>query len=345
MTTVETNQLFPLSHVHSGARIRGNVHIGPFSSIAQDVEIGEGSWVGPNVVLMDGVRIGKNCRIMPNTVISADYKQIEFWRKDAPKTNGRHPLVEIGDNVHIESSTMIHGEITIAADCWIGSNVSIHDGARIGQNVKIFPGAVIAAIPQDLKFHGERTTLEIGENTSIRECATLNRGTDYHGRTVVGKNVLIMAYVHVAHDCIVGDNVVISNAVNMAGHVEIGEYAIIGGMTAVHQFVKVGKHAFVSGGSLVGKDVPPFVKAGRSPLQYAGINSTGLRRRSFSNEAIHNLQEIYRCIFLNGMNTSVALDYIEAHLPPTEERDEVLMFVRNASRGIIKGHGGKELEP
>lgn len=344
MTPIETNQLFPYANVHAGARIRGNVYIGPHASISQDVEIGEGSWIGPNVVLMDGVRIGKNCRIMPNAVISSDVHQLEFWKKDDLKTNGRHPLVLIGDNVHIESNTTLHGEIVIDEDSWIGSNVTIHDGARIGKNVKIFPGAIISAIPQDLKFQGERTTVEIGDNTTIRECATLNRGTDYHNKTSIGKNVLIMAYVHIAHDCIIGDHVILSNAVNIGGHVEIGDYAILGGMSAVHQFVKIGKHCFVSGGSLVGKDVPPYVKAGRFPLQYAGINSIGLRRREFTNESIHNLQEIYRCIFLNGMNTANALDYIEAHLPPTEERDEVLTFVRNASRGIIKGHSGKEVE-
>ncbi|MDP5170770.1 MAG: acyl-ACP--UDP-N-acetylglucosamine O-acyltransferase [Bacteroidia bacterium] len=273
---------------------------------------------------------------MPCSVISSDPSQLEYWLSPEDKSNSIKPLVNIGNQVHIESSSILHGGITVGDGSWIGSHVTIHDGARIGKEVKIFPGAVISAVPQDLKFHGERTTLEIGDGTTIRECATLNRGTDYHGKTVVGKNCLIMAYVHVAHDCIVGDNVVIANAVNMAGHVEIGDDVRIGGLAGIHQFVKIGKHSMISGGALVGKDVPPFVKAGRDPVQFEGVNSIGLRRKGFSNETIHQIQDIYRRVFLSGMNNSQALSYIEAHLAPTEERDEVITFLRNCTRGIIK---------
>ncbi|MEM7655056.1 MAG: acyl-ACP--UDP-N-acetylglucosamine O-acyltransferase [Bacteroidota bacterium] len=244
----------------------------------------------------------------------------------------------IGNNVHIEPSTNLHGGITIGDGSWIGSNVTIHDGARIGQEVKIFPGAVVSAIPQDLKFHGERTTLEIGDHTTIREFATLNRGTDYYGTTKIGKHCLIMAYVHIAHDCIIGDHCILVNGVNMAGHVIMEEYAFIGGVSAVHQFVKIGKHAFVSGGSLVRKDVPPYVKAGRDPVQYEGVNSIGLRRRGFDNATINHIQEIYRNIFLSGRNTAQALDYIETEIPVSEERDEIITFIQKATRGIIKGH-------
>ncbi|WNJ21546.1 acyl-ACP--UDP-N-acetylglucosamine O-acyltransferase [Pontibacter sp. G13] len=246
--------------------------------------------------------------------------------------------VRIGDNVHIESSSNIHGGIVIESGSWIGSNVTIHDGARIGKNCKIFPGAVISAIPQDLKFNGEKTILEIGENTTVREFATLNRGTEYHGKTVIGKNCLIMAYVHVAHDCVIGDHVVLVNSCNMGGHVEIGDHVVVGGVCAIHQFTKIGHHAMISGGSVVRKDVPPFVKAGRDPLQYEGVNSIGLRRRGFSNDKIAEIQDIYRRIFVSGMNTGRALDFVEANLPPTEERDEIVAFIRKATRGIIKGH-------
>ncbi|MCL4145853.1 UNVERIFIED_CONTAM: hypothetical protein GTU68_044840 [Idotea baltica] len=249
-----------------------------------------------------------------------------------------HPKARIHPTVKIEPFAVIHEEVEIGDGCWIGSNSTIYDGARIGKNCNIFPGAVLSAIPQDLKFAGEKTTLEVGENTTIRECATLNRGTNYNGKTSIGSNVLIMAYVHIAHDCIIGNHVILANAVNMAGHVEIEDFVIIGGVSAVHQFVKIGKHSMISGGSLVRKDVPPFVKAGRDPVRYEGVNSIGLRRRGFSNATIHEIQNIYRHIFLSGMNNAKALDYVEAHLPATEERDEVITFIKSASRGIIKGY-------
>ncbi|MEM6265398.1 MAG: acyl-ACP--UDP-N-acetylglucosamine O-acyltransferase [Bacteroidota bacterium] len=252
--------------------------------------------------------------------------------------SSRKYIITIGDGVHIEPSATLHGEITIGDNCWIGSNVTIYDGARIGNAVRIFPGAVISGIPQDLKFTGERTTLEIGDNTTIRECATLNRGTSYHGRTAIGKNCLIMAYVHVAHDCLIGDHVILANTVNMAGHVEVEDYAIIGGVSAIHQFVKIGAHVMVSGGSKIGKDVPPFIKVGREPLRYEGINSIGLRRRGFDAGIINQLQDIYRYLFLSGMNNTQAINYIETHVAYSEERQAVVNFVRNSDRGIIRGH-------
>lgn len=338
MVPIKTNSNYPLSRVSAAARIHSSVHIEPFTTIEDDVEIGEGTFIGSNVTIHSGVRIGKGCYISPGTVISPEKKRLEFWSKEQMRANGIHSEVLISDFVHLEPNVTMHGGIVIGEGTWIGSNVTVYDGARVGKKCKIFPGAVISGIPQDLKFHGEKTTLEIGDNTTIRECVTLNRGTDYHGKTVIGKNVLIMAYVHIAHDCIIGDNVIISNSVNLAGHVEIGDSVVIGGVSAFRQFVKVGIHAFISGGSLVRKDVPPYVKAGREPLQYEGVNSIGLRRRGFSSDTIHHIQDIYRHLFLSGMNNTTALDYIEAHLKASEERDEVITFVRNASRGIIKGH-------
>ncbi|SHK79680.1 acyl-ACP--UDP-N-acetylglucosamine O-acyltransferase [Hymenobacter psychrotolerans] len=249
-----------------------------------------------------------------------------------------HPQAKIAQNVVVEPFTTIDKDVEIGEGTWIGPNVTIMAGARIGKNCKIFPGAVIAAMPQDLKFAGEKTTVHIGDNTVIRECVTVNRGTVDRLRTVVGANCLLMAYVHVAHDCMIGDNCVLANAVQLAGHVEIGDHAIIGGTSAVHQFVKVGPHAMISGGSLVRKDVPPFVKAGREPLTYAGINSIGLRRRGYSDQKISEIQQLYRLLFLGGMNNNDALDKIELELAPSPERDEVVNFVRNSGRGIIKGY-------
>ena len=337
MIYTQTNNNFPNATIHPGAKVDNSVQIGPFTYIDEDVEIGAGTIIGPNVSIHKGVRIGENCYISPNTVIKGEYSQLQFWKSEIPHLNGKNLLARIGNNVHIESSVTIHGEIVIEDGCWIGSNATIHDGARIGKNCKIFPSAVISAIPQDLKFKGERTTLEVGENTVIRECATLNRGTEFHGKTQIGKNCLIMAYVHVAHDCIIGNNVIISNSVNIAGHVEIGDHVVVGGVSAFHQFTKVGNHAFIAGGSLVRKDVPPYVKAGREPVQFVGVNSIGLRRRGFQPESIHQIQEIYRQVFLAGLNTGNAIEYIETHLPATEERDEVIAFIRKADRGIIKG--------
>ena len=337
MTSHQSSQTSTLSQIHPKAKIHQSVQIQPFSVIHEDVEVGEGTWIGSNVVIYDGVRIGKNCRVLPGTVISANSQQLEFWRERKFSSEDFGQVI-IGDEVHIEPSANIHGGITIGDRSWIGSGCTIHDGARIGKHCKIFPGAVISAIPQDLKFHGEKTTLEIGDHTIIREFATLNRGTEAFGKTVIGSHVLIMAYVHVAHDCILGDHSILVNGVNLAGHVELGKYGFIGGLSAVHQFVKIGKHAFISGGSLVRKDVPPYVKAGRDPVQYQGVNSIGLRRRGFDNPTINHIQNIYRHVFLNGMNTAQALDYVETHIPATEERDEILTFIRSATRGIIKGH-------
>ncbi|MBP7152219.1 MAG: acyl-ACP--UDP-N-acetylglucosamine O-acyltransferase, partial [Paludibacteraceae bacterium] len=215
-------------------------------------------------------------------------------------------------------------------------NVTILEGARIGKNCTIFPGAVIAAIPQDLKFKGEDTLAIIGDNTTIRECVTVNRGTASKGKTQVGDNCLIMAYCHIAHDCLVGNNVIMSNATQLAGEVVIDDYAVISGGVLVHQFSHIGSHVIIQGGTKVNKDVPPYVKAGREPLSFEGINSVGLRRRGFSNEQIGYIQEIYRYIFLSKMNVSNAIDRIEAELPATKERDDILLFIKNSQRGIIK---------
>lgn len=251
-----------------------------------------------------------------------------------------HPGAKIAKNVVIEPFATIHNNVEIGEGTWIGSNVTIMEGARIGKNCTIFPGAVISAIPQDLKFEGEDSLVVIGDNTTIRECVTVNRGTKASGKTVVGNNCLIMATAHIAHDCDVGNNVVIVNGVLLGGHVTIGDYAIIGGLSAVHQFISVGEHAMISGGSLLRKDVPPFTKAAKEPLSYVGINSVGLRRRGFTTEKIREIQDIYRILYQKNYNTTQALSIIEADMEATPERDEIIMFIRNSSRGIMKGYTG-----
>jgi len=252
-----------------------------------------------------------------------------------------HTDSKIARNVVIEPFVTIEKDVEIGSGTWIGSNVTIMEGARIGKNCRIFPGAVISAIPQDLKFEGEKSLTIIGDDCTIRECATINRGTSASGKTIVGNNCLIMAYAHIAHDCVIGDNCVIVNSVALGGHVTIGDYAIIGGLSAIHQFVSVGKHAMVSGGSLVRKDVPPYIKAAREPLSFVGINSIGLRRRGFSADKIKEIQAIFRILFQNNNNNTQALLKIETEINATPERDEIISFVQNSGRGIMKGYNQK----
>ena len=249
-----------------------------------------------------------------------------------------HPAAKIASNVVIDPFVTIDQNVEIGEGTRIGSNVTILEGARIGKNCTIFSGAVISAIPQDLKFNGEDTVAIIGDNTTLRECVTVNRGTAAKGKTVVGNNCLIMAYSHIAHDVCVGDNVIMSNCTQVAGEVVIDNYAVIGGGALIHQFSHIGAHVMVQGGALINKDIPPYVKAARTPISYAGVNSIGLRRRNFTNEKICEIQEIYRYLYLSGLNNSDAIERIEAELPASKERDEIIMFVRNSKRGIIRGY-------
>lgn len=248
-----------------------------------------------------------------------------------------HPDAKIAEGVTIEPFTTIYKDVEIGEGTWIGPNVTIMDGARIGKNCRIFPGAVISAIPQDLKFKGEVTTTEIGDNTTIRECVTINRGTSDKYKTAVGDNCLLMAYVHIAHDCIVGNNVILANCVNLAGHVEIEDHAILEGLVAVQQFVRIGSHSFITGGSLVRKNVPPFVKAAREPLSYVGINAVGLRRRGLSNETILQIEDIYRTIYVKGYNVTNAVNIVELEAPKSPEKDQIIKFIRESTNGIMRG--------
>jgi UDP-N-acetylglucosamine acyltransferase len=248
---------------------------------------------------------------------------------------------KIAANVVVEPFTVIHKNVEIGEGSWIGSNVTIFEGTRIGKNCKVFPGAVLGAVPQDLKFEGENTTVVIGDNTVIRECVTINRGTKDKFTTTIGSDCLLMAYTHVAHDCEVGNHVIIANGVQMGGHVTVEDNARIGGLSAIHQFVKIGRHVMIEGGSMVSKDVPPFVKAGRYPLAYEGVNSIGLRRSGFEAEKINEIQDIYRILFVHNRNLTKAMHIVEAEMKASKERDEIMAFVQESERGVLKGFSGR----
>lgn len=251
--------------------------------------------------------------------------------------NNIHRNAKIGRNVQVGAFTTIEEDVVIGDGTIIASNVNILNGTRIGSNCHIHPGAIIGAVPQDLKFEGESSTLEIGNNVTIREYCTINRGTKANYKTIIHDNCLLMAYVHVAHDCSIGRNSILANNVNLAGHITVGNHVVLGGIVAVHQFVKIGDHAMVGGGSLVRKDVPPFVKAAREPLSYVGVNVTGLKRRGFTQDQIHRIQDIYRILFVKGNNVSQALKTIRETVEQSPEKDVIVQFVDQAERGIMRG--------
>ena len=249
-----------------------------------------------------------------------------------------HPNAKIGDNVEIGPYAFVDEFVEIGDGCHILPHATIFNYVKIGRNCSIFPGAVVGAIPQDLKFDGEVTYVEIGDNVNIRECATINRGTKASGKgvTKVGSNTLIMSYVHVAHDCTIGNNCILVSFVGLAGETDVDDWAIVSGGTVVHQFSKIGAHSMVGGGSRINQDIPPYVLAGRIPIAYGGINVIGLRRRGFSNETIQMIKDIYHVIYFSGLNTSDACDRVESDFPACEERDVILRFIRNSKRGIVK---------
>ena len=248
-----------------------------------------------------------------------------------------HPGAKLGKDVVVEPFASIFEDAVVGEGSWIGPNAVLMTGARVGSKCRIFPGAVIGAIPQDLKFAGEYTTAEVGDGSTIRECVTINRGTADRERTAVGKNCLLMAYVHLAHDCIVGDNVVIANSVNLAGHVTIDDWAILEGNVAVQQFIHIGAHSFIAGASLVRKNVPPFVKAAREPLSYVGVNVVGLRRRGFDDKQVTRIEDIYREIFVRNTNVERAVINVQQQMPASHERGQILDFINNSPKGIMRG--------
>ena len=249
-----------------------------------------------------------------------------------------HPGARIGRGVVVSPFTTIAEHVEIGEDCWIGPNVTIFDYVRIGRGCKIFPGAVIGAIPQDLKFQGEESWVEVGDNTTIREYATINRGTAASGKllTKVGSDCLVMSYVHVAHDCRVGDHCIFSSFSALAGEVDVDDWAIIGGGTMVHQFSHIGAHAMVGGASGVSKDIPPYVVTGRNPAVYEGVNFIGLRRRNFPGEVITEIGSIYKVIYNSGLNVSDACRQIRELFDPSDHRDRILSFIETSQRGIVR---------
>lgn len=247
-----------------------------------------------------------------------------------------HPEAKIGENVEIGPFVFIDKNVVIGDNNVIMSNANILYGARIGNGNRIFPGAVIGAIPQDLKFRGEETTAEIGDNNTIRENVTINRGTAAKGRTVVGSNNLLMEGVHVAHDAHVGNGCIIGNSTKMAGEIIIDDNAILSGAVLMHQFCRVGGYTMVQGGSRFSKDIPPFIIAGREPIEYAGINIVGLRRRGFSNELIENIHNAYRIIYQSGLNVTDALAKVETEVPMSKEIEYIISFIKESQRGIIR---------
>lgn len=244
---------------------------------------------------------------------------------------------KIAENVVIESFSTIYEDVVIGKGTRIHPNVTIYPGTRIGENCEIFPGAVIGVIPQDLKFDGEYTTVEIGNNTKIRECVTIHRGTKDKWKTAIGENCLLMTYVHVAHDCQIGNNVILASYTGLSGHVEIDDWAILEGKVAAQQFVKIGKHAFIGGASLVRKDVPPYIKAAREPLTFAGVNSVGLRRRGFSDELVRQIEDIYRILYVQNSNLSKGIIAVKEAIEACENREEILAFIESSDKGVIRG--------
>lgn len=247
-----------------------------------------------------------------------------------------HPEAKIGENVEIGPFAVINKNVIIGDGCVIDSNATICEFTQLGKNCHVFPSAVIGAIPQDLKFHGEETWTIIGDNNVLREFVTVHRGTFSKGKTVIGNNNLIMAYCHVAHDCVLGNNIIMSNTTQLAGEVVVDDFAIIGGGTLVHQFSHIGGHVMIQGGSKINKDVPPYIIAAREPIAYCGVNSVGLNRRGFTPEQIHTIQEVYRMLYQAGMNTTQAIEAIEAQVPAGKERDTILEFVKGSTRGVVR---------
>lgn len=248
-----------------------------------------------------------------------------------------HPNAKIGANVIIDPFVVIEDDVVIGDNCRIYSHAVILQGGRIGNDCQVFPGAVISGIPQDLKFAGEKTTVEIGNNTTIRECVTINRGTVAKGKTVVGNDCLIMAYAHIAHDCVVKDHVIVGNSCQIAGEVEIDDYAIVSGGSLIHQFTRISQHVMIQGGSRIGKDIPPYTLIGRDPIVYCGINIVGLRRRGFTNEQVFLIQDIYRTLYTRGLNNTDAIHCIDTEYEPSIERDLILNFIKSSKRGIVRG--------
>ncbi|HEX4999869.1 MAG TPA: acyl-ACP--UDP-N-acetylglucosamine O-acyltransferase [Terriglobia bacterium] len=247
------------------------------------------------------------------------------------------PKAQLGRDVSVGPFSLIEDDVVIGDGTWIGSNVVVHNGARIGKRCEVFSGAAIAGPPQDLKYAGEETLLEVGDGTVVRECVTLNRATVEGGVTRIGANCFLMAYTHVAHDCRLGDNVVLANGVALGGHVFVGDYSVVGGLVPVHQFVRIGEHAMIGGGYRVTKDVPPYILAAREPLVFERLNIVGLRRRGLDKRSLSSLDHAYRLLYRSGLNVSQAVERIKDEVERTPFVETLLSFIAESRRGIIAG--------
>lgn len=248
-----------------------------------------------------------------------------------------NPKASLDQNVHVAPFSVIHEDVVIGEGTIIHGNVHLYPGTRVGKFCEIFPGAVIGVVPQDLKFEGEYTTVEIGDYTKIRECVTIHRGTKDQLKTSIGSHCLLMTYVHIAHDCQIGNHVILASYTGLSGHVTIDDYAILEGKVAAQQFVNIGKHAFIGGASLVRKDVPPYIKAAREPLTFAGVNSVGLRRRGYSDAEVRQIENIYRCLYVQNSNMAKGIQSTLETIPPSILRDEILGFIEASDKGVIRG--------
>ncbi|MDR9398674.1 acyl-ACP--UDP-N-acetylglucosamine O-acyltransferase [Salibacter sp.] len=247
-----------------------------------------------------------------------------------------HPNAKVAESAVVEAFATVEEDVVIGEGTWIGPNAVVMNGARIGKNCKVFPGAVVSAEPQDLKYQGEESIVTIGDNTTIRECVTVNKGTSDRMETKIGNNCLLMAYVHVAHDTFIGDNVIVAVGVALAGHMDIEDYVIIEGMAGAQQFVKIGAHSFIAAYSQIRKNVPPFIKCAREPLSYTGVNTIGLRRRGWDDEAIREIENIYRTLYVHNKNILNALNQIEEEYPDSPHKRKIVDFIKNSENGIVK---------
>lgn len=248
-----------------------------------------------------------------------------------------HPKARIGKNVTIEAFATIYEDVEIGDDCYIHPNAIIYPDTIIGAGSKIFPGAVIGIVSQDMKYKGEKSNTVIGKNTTIREYATIHKGTADRMTTKVGDNCLIMCYAHLGHDCLIGNNVIIANNGTLAGHITVEDFVVIEGVVSAQQFVSIGAHSFVAGASLVRKSIPPYIRVAREPLQYIGVNTIGLSRRGFDKEVIKQIEDIYRIIFVRGHNLSNALEIVQKEVPDSAAKQQILDFIRKQEDGIVKG--------
>jgi UDP-N-acetylglucosamine acyltransferase len=248
-----------------------------------------------------------------------------------------HAGAQIGNNVTVSAFATIYDRVVIGDNVYIHPNAVIYPDTIIGDNCQIFPGAIIGVVNQDLKYKGEKSNTVIGNNTVIREYATIHKGTADRMTTKVGNNCLIMAYTHLGHDCIIGNNVIIANNGSLAGHITVEDYVVIEGVVAAQQFVTIGAHSFVAGASLVRKSVPPYVRVAREPLQFIGVNTIGLARRGFDKDLIKQIEDIYRIIFVRGHNISNALEIVENEITESKVRNQILNFIKSQKDGIIKG--------